>query len=393
MAIVGRLGTESVKGLGPGAYLVSVLPSAVLVVTVYLLFAARLYPWTAPPKGTSRGFDSIVDTLASLSAAEIAALVAVVLMTSVLLRPLHVAAVQLLEGYWGARTAIGALEWLAIERQLRRYARARARRSWVPPTGEHGAAEFATVVELARRLHRIERRKVRARQIANSYPGNEAAVLPTLLGNLLRRAETTAGERFGLDTVASYPRLYPFLGERLHDGLATQFNLLDSAAAFTIVFWALGVFSIPTAWLGSGWFLIPSVFLLAGGLAYAGAMATAREHGTLLAAAYDLHRFDMLAGLRLPLPRTPDQERSMNEQLTDFLRFADAFAVAPDPAQRFSVALSYQHPDPSANQAVTSGPDDRDVGGGGGEPSDTASGDSSEESPGDEETAPPTEAG
>jgi len=343
MAIVGQLGTESVKGLGPGAYLVSVLPSAVLVVSIYLLFTARLYPWSAPRKGVSRGFDSIVDVLAGSSPTRVSALLAVVLVVSVLLRPLHVAAVQLLEGYWSIRTAHGTLEGLATERQLRRFARARARNQWLTAV-EHGdGTDFATVVRFGRRLHRIDRLTARAGQVVDSYPLDEAAVLPTLLGNVLRRAETTAGERFGLNTVVSYPRLYPYLGQRLHDGIAVQFNLLDSAAAFTIVFWILGGFSVPTAWLGSWWFLLPVVFFLAGGLSYAGAVATARQHATLLATAYDLHRFDMLAGLHIALPKTPEDERASNEMLSGFLKYAERLVVA-GPSLRPDIASSYAHP-------------------------------------------------
>ena len=344
MAMIGRLGTESVKGLGPGAYLVSVLPSTILVTSIYLIFTASLYPWTDPPKGTSRGLDSAMHVLAALGGTRTAVLVAVVLLLSVLIRPLHVVAVQLLEGYWGARSRYGSIEGLAIERQLRRYARARARKLWRPTApGGSGPAEFASVVQFSRRHHTIERRKVRARQIVDSYPDSEALVLPTLLGNVLRRAETTAGERFGLDTVLSYPRLYPFLGQRIHDGLAIQFNLLDSAAAFTIVFWALSVFTIPTAFLGSWWFLVPVALLMAGTLAYAGAIATAREHGSLLSTAYDLYRFDMLAGLRLALPQSPEEERSTNEQLSKFLRFAEDFVRSPHPQLRKAIASSYEH--------------------------------------------------
>src|SRR4051812_32989747 len=102
-------------------------------------------------------------------------------------------------------------------------------------------------------------------------------------------------------------------------------------------------------------------------------MATAREHGTLLATAYDLHRFDMLTALRLPLPKTPEQERAMNERLTDFFLFADAFVAVPDAVNQFSVAPSYQHPATSVDQSAGKKEDTQEPG-----DADEPSGDDSE---------------
>jgi hypothetical protein len=42
------LAKESIKGLGAGAYLIDVLPSAVLSLGVLALFGSRLYPWADP---------------------------------------------------------------------------------------------------------------------------------------------------------------------------------------------------------------------------------------------------------------------------------------------------------------------------------------------------------
>jgi hypothetical protein len=54
-------------------------------------------------------------------------------------------------------------------------------------------------------------------------------------------------------------------------------------------------------------------------LAYRGAIATAQGHSTLLATAFDLHRFDMLQALHYELPPTPISELALNRQLSDFL--------------------------------------------------------------------------
>src|SRR5262245_44274146 len=120
VSIIGRIGTESVKGLGPGAYLATVLPSAVLVTALYFLFTGAMYPWTHPVANRSRGFSSAVARLEGLGPTGIAALAVAIVLASVLLRPLNIAAVQLLEGYWGVRGGIGLVSGLATERHVRR---------------------------------------------------------------------------------------------------------------------------------------------------------------------------------------------------------------------------------------------------------------------------------
>jgi hypothetical protein len=320
MSVVGGLGAESVKGMGPGAYLVTVLPSAATVAMVFVLFNANVYPWTHPPAGTARGYESVTASVGDLDAAGTVTMVALVLLLAVLVRPLHVAAVQLLEGYWTARMPFGLVDSIAVERHLRRYGRAKAR-TLQGPRPERHAADFGAMVSASRLHRRVERRYLRAEEIIASYPANEMDVLPTGLGNILRRAETTAGERYELDTILTFPRLYPFLHPRLHAELATQFNLLDTAAAFAVVFWALSALSAPAVATGGWWFLLPLGLAVAGSVSYAGALVTAREHGTLLATSYDLHRFDMIKSLHLTPPPTPAKEREMNGRITAFLRY------------------------------------------------------------------------
>lgn len=58
--------------------------------------------------------------------------------------------------------------------------------------------------------------------------------MPTELGNVLRRAERTAGERYGLDTVHTYPRLYPHLSKQLDKEIGQQLDLVDTGASIAV---------------------------------------------------------------------------------------------------------------------------------------------------------------
>ncbi|MEK8170988.1 hypothetical protein NKH77_19840 [Streptomyces sp. M19] len=64
--------------------------------------------------------------------------------------------------------------------------------------------------------------------------------------------------------------------------------------------------------LRSGWWLalalVPAAVSV---LAYRGAVQAALAYGDAVRAAFDLHRFDLLAALRLPLPGSVAEERAL----------------------------------------------------------------------------------
>jgi hypothetical protein len=108
VSAVDPLTKETVRELGPGAYLVSVLPAAVLILSALALWSSRLYPWSEPMKDDQGntigpGLESIVHGARELGAAGAIVVTLLVLSVAVLVRPLQVAAIQLLEGYGGGR--------------------------------------------------------------------------------------------------------------------------------------------------------------------------------------------------------------------------------------------------------------------------------------------------
>jgi hypothetical protein len=218
-----RVRIESAKSLGPSAYLVNVLPSLVLVLTVFVLVSSRLYPWEHPwHDGKGRlippGLASVAHTVQELKVAGAVVLLFVVLLVAITFRPFQVAAVQFLEGYWRR----GALDGLAVELHARRLSASLSRSTMTPWSS--GSTDFTTVARDSRHARRIAQMSSRAGRVAESYPEAAADLLPTSLGNILRRAETSAGERYGLGTVITYPRLYPYVSARLSAEMAMQLD-------------------------------------------------------------------------------------------------------------------------------------------------------------------------
>jgi len=314
---------ESVKGLGSGAYLVNVLPSAVLTLGILALVTSHLYPWSEPLRDAqgqvvSPGITSIIASLSSRGAVGAVLLTLAVLVTTVLLRPFQISAVQWLEGYWKDRGVVAPFLALAVERHTRRHSLSRARSLHFPqrrPT----IAQFGAVASQARIRRRAASRINLAEASLASYPERVEHIMPTLLGNILKRAETSAGERYGLDSVLTYPRLHPYLSSRLNQEVETQLNVLDTTSTLTIVSGFLTVAASPLAVRGDVWSLIPVGLLLIASVSYRGARSAAGRHATLLAAAFDLHRFDMLGAMHRRLPENASDEYRDNQELCKIL--------------------------------------------------------------------------
>jgi hypothetical protein len=337
MSDLAALSKESVKSLGVGAYLVNVLPSAVLVLSVVALFDSHLLPWSSPISDGGHtiapGPASVVHEFKVRGVVGGIVLGLAVLVVAVLLRPLQIRAVQLLEGYW---TRGGLAKALAVERHLRRLSAIDVRARTRPPPAE--GTDFPSVVRHARQRHRGNIIKERAKDARESYPAQPEWILPTMLGNVLRRAETTAGQRYGLETVHAYPRLYPYLSPRLDAELKEQLNGIDVMAIFVLVFSTQALLSAPLVWLLDWWSLIPVALAVLVAVAYRGATAAAQNYGQLLAAAFDLHRFDMLAAMHLPLEDNGDSEYRTNSKLSELMAADKAW-----PAEKRKT-LTYAHP-------------------------------------------------
>lgn len=179
--------------------------------------------------------------------------------------------------------------------------------------------------------------------------------MPTILGNALRDGEDNAGRRYGLEMKTVYPRMYPLLSPKLDKAISAQLDMLDTTAAFCVVFGLIALLSLPLLVRVDWWSLVPLVALLMSALAYRGAVSTARGHGTLLATAFDLHRFDMLQALHYELPLTPDDELALNKNLSEFLESRDVNAV------RRMWKFRYSHPslaDDGDTPPIPTGADD-----------------------------------
>ncbi|HEX6469064.1 MAG TPA: hypothetical protein VF069_08205 [Streptosporangiaceae bacterium] len=321
--------------------IVGILPNSILVAYVWLLLTVHAF--------TNRGkpltfYDLVPDNFKSDAGGLILGALLVLVLT-MMVQPFQIRLVRLLEGYWQANR-IGV-----VPHRVASAFHERRRERLLDKTGSaEDPLSDTTLCEMHAREQCREQRQARRRSAAADravsklrlYPPPGEDVLPTMLGNALRRNESIAGERYGLKTIHTWPRLYPYLSDNLAKEYRAQIDSIDASTNLALVFTLMSGVGV-VAFANDQWLLIvPALLLLLAVGAYRAAIAAVSGHGVALAAAYDLHRFDMLRALHLELPSTPELEAVRNQKLSDFFYDTDE-EVNPGSAEDLLEGFTYVH--------------------------------------------------
>jgi hypothetical protein len=281
-------------------YLVDLLPSVLLALLVLVLWDSG-----APFERPSLEELSLDDR--NIEGWQIALFLLGVLAMAVILQPFQLALVQFLEGYWGPSRLEQRLAQIGVELQRRRWRELNLIAESPQAIGHAGPTPDWV----------LRRRRL--------YPRDRKRLLPTRLGNTLRASEDRAGGRYGLSTVAVWPRLYPQLAGPLATAIGETRDQLDTAARLSVI---LGLTTLVAAGLllptGLSWLLLAPVgTAVLAWLAYQAAIRAAEQHGAYLDAAFDLHRFDLVRQLHFELPRTAQGEHKLNRDISRFFQMAN----------------------------------------------------------------------
>jgi hypothetical protein len=334
----GDLVKSGVKAMGGASFgLFNVLPGTLVVTVTALLIRAHVYDLDRPV-----GLDDVIPHRSDARFALVFALAALV--GGILLRPFERALVQQIEGYWEPPSPLARLRGAAIELHRRRRDNAAARvqlTEWERLRFEPGTSTLATLIAHERRMGRQARAEARDKQIRDGYPDDVGLsslprglpvtdLMPTRLGNVLRRGERLAGERYGLDSMVVYPRIYPYVSERLAGAMARQLELLTTTASLAASLGLLSLITLPLLGRLDPWSLVPVATAALSVLAYRGALVIAAYAGSLFGTVFDVHRFDLAAALHYKLPETAAEERELNQYLTRYLRKTERHTLAGD---------------------------------------------------------------
>ena len=155
------------------------------------------------------------------------------------------------------------------------------------------------------------------------HPGN-AERFPTRLGNSLRAAEVHPRNAYGMDSVVLWPRLVAVTPEPLRksiDGARMALDFLTVIVAGATAFALLAGVVIAVEQGGRRlWASVVGGSLAVAYLSYCGAVSAARDYGDQIRAAFDLHRFDLLKSLRVPLPMNRAEERRLWAEVNEVVR-------------------------------------------------------------------------
>ena len=255
--------------------------------------------------------------------------------------------IRLLEGYWGSSRLGIALAGWGVRRRETYVTRLHDMQRVETQARNKLKPELA---DLSRRSAHVQRRLLRENRTAEikldsaisrlqtHYPPTGVPLLPTRLGNAMRSFEHRAGERYGYKTISTWPRLYHHLSERLTSSYTSSVDALHAAVNFTFAFALSAVVLAVGFWDDPEVLWLPGICLAATILAYRGALSAACMVGLMESVAYDLHRFDLLTGLRQKLPEDGTTELADAEHISMLLAQTD-----PEGARAYVQGLKYEH--------------------------------------------------
>lgn len=290
------------KELGPRFNLVGVLPTVML-----FLFVLALY-WSGAPQHEP-DVRTVVEKVEQIGGKEGVMLALGVLLFALLMQPLQLSLVRLLEGYWDLPLlpSVGALfSRPGIAWHRKRRGKLKAQTQLPMKLKDATPTDKARMAAADWHLRRY-------------YPAPHR-LLPTALGNALRAAEDVPYQRYRLDGVVIWPRLYPLLSQNMIGILADRRNQLDLAARFCAIFLLCAIISLFFLSSHGWWLLVPAFMLLLARLSYSGAVAAAVAYGESVQTAFDLYRFDLHKAMRIPAPPNLQAEKKTNQLITSFLR-------------------------------------------------------------------------
>jgi hypothetical protein len=220
--------------------------------------------------------------------------------SAVIVQRLAAVGLRLIEGYWPPfagrlsrwRTGAVAVKAESLEKRFQDLA------GPVLESKTATAAQRAAFADVDQRLRRMPA---------------DGEYLPTKTGNILRAGERRPAEKYGLDAIVVWPRLWLLLPADTRSELSQARSALDSAVA-SLIWGLLFAGFAALVW----WALLAAVAVVIATYVY-WIPGRAAVFADLLESAFDIHRIALYRSLRWPLPANPRDEHASGEQMTAYL--------------------------------------------------------------------------
>ncbi len=190
------------------------------------------------------------------------------------------------------------------------------------PKVELSEQEFRTYCDWQQVMEEINLSRYR---LELNFPKGRSAVLTTSLGNAIKAFEDYPRDRFGMESIALWPRLLPALREsRYYEIVAQEKTTFDFLLNMLVVTVLLGFEFLYLFVYTAQPLLILVMIPVALGLFvlfYQGLVIAAREWGTTVRVAFDLHRRELFNALRLKPVTSTIEEYKRWRQISAFIMY------------------------------------------------------------------------
>ena len=304
---------------------------------------ALAVPASLLASGAPHGRPDVAHAVASIRSfglQDFAVLGVLLLAVGVVLHPLQFPFTQLLEGYWGTSGPASRAMSRSIEGHVQRYS---VLTKTARETNDLASEQAIRLKRLssARELAKSEVHQERIRAVEwevkaglaslyavsgaaddamRFYPENADQMMPTRLGNVLRRYERLAGAAFGLDAVVAAPYLVQLADEPVRGYVEDARSDLDLAVRMVLVWASTTALGVLMLWRYDVWLLVPLVTFIFAYVSYRGAVFAAVEYGTALQVLTTLTRWKLYDALAVKRPRDSESEYSINLDLSAVLQ-------------------------------------------------------------------------
>jgi hypothetical protein len=330
--------SAAISGVGSavGRYfsIVSFIPSLFLAGFTFTLIESGAWSGGAEPDWAKAG-----NALTHLGNLALLTLISIAL--GVAVHPIQFALVQFFEGYWGT----GSLAQRArVARILHHRRRLGALQFGSNLDAQVALDEKGATLTLKARVEHLSIME-ESQRLIDGYPVDDDDIMPTRLGNVLRRYETMAGAQYELGAVEIIRHVTLVAPSQRVEYLNDQRQLLDLSVRMSATSIFAAFIAIAFLWHHGPWLLIALAPYAIAYLSYRGAIIVAHEYGAAVSTMIDLDRFALYDYLRLRRPKNTKAERRMNVQLMQLL------------SHNSRIVLPYEHPNaPGGSDTQFKGP-------------------------------------
>jgi len=121
-----------------------------------------------------------------------------------------------------------------------------------------------------------------------------------------------------MDSVLLWPHVHAVLPSGIAAAVDDQRDQLDATAKMSATLLVAAAVSFGLLVTHGWWLALPAALLVLSLVAYRSAIAAGLAYATVVNAAIDLHRFDLVQALHLGLPHDLEGERRQWKQVGDF---------------------------------------------------------------------------